>query len=88
MRIAAVSLILLAVSPALASSWFGTDEPEPRAWTNDQLEKAQSVFNTVKDDAFNTWTESQLRQFLLDQGVIEPKGTKEQLAQMARNQYV
>jgi hypothetical protein len=88
MRFAAVSLILLAVTPALASSWFGNDDAEPKPWTNEQLEKAQVAFNNVKDDAFNTWTESQLRQFLMDQGIVEPKGTREQLAQMARNQYV
>jgi len=87
MRIAALSLLLLAATPALASNWFGhDDEPEPKAWTSEQLEKAQAVFNSVKDDAFNTWTESQLRQFLMDQGIVEPKGTKEQLMQMARNQ--
>jgi hypothetical protein len=88
MRFAVVSLILLAATPALTSSWFANDEPEPKAWTNEQIEKAQVAFNNVKDDAFTTWTESQLRQFLMDQGVIEPKGTKEQLTQMVRNQYV
>jgi hypothetical protein len=85
MRLSIVTLALLAISPALASSWF-SDEPDPKPWTAEQLEKAQNVFSNIKDSAFDTWSESQLRQFLLDQGVIEPKGTKEQLIQMARNQ--
>jgi hypothetical protein len=86
MRFSIVTLALLAITPALASSWLSSDEPEPKPWTSEQLEKAQNVFSNVKDSAFDTWSESQLRQFLLDQGVIEPKGTKEQLVQMARNQ--
>jgi hypothetical protein len=40
-----------------------------------------------KDDTFAAWDESQLRQFLLDQGVVEPKGTREQLAVLARQKY-
>ena len=86
MRLSIVTLALLAISPALASSWFSDDEPEPKPWTTEQLEKAQNVFSNIKESAFDTWSESQLRQLLLDQGVIEPKGTKEQLIQMARNQ--
>lgn len=85
MRLSILTVGLLAITPALASSWFAADE-EQKPWTAEQLEKAQTVFGNVKDSAFDTWSESQLRQFLLDQGVIEPKGTKEQLVQMARNQ--
>jgi hypothetical protein len=41
----------------------------------------------IQDDSFAAWDESQLRQFLLDQGVVEPKGTREQLAVLARQKY-
>lgn len=86
MRLA--TLLLLAfttTTPALASNWFSSDE-EPKPWTEEQLEKAQAVYQNVKDSTFDTWTESQLRQFLVDQGIAEPNGNREQLAQMARNQ--
>ncbi|CAG8643886.1 17511_t:CDS:2, partial [Acaulospora colombiana] len=83
-RLYALSVLFLATAgPTLASSWFGADEKKP--WTQEQLDKAQKVYGEYKDEAFDSWTESRLRQFLLDQGVIEPKGTREQLAQMARN---
>lgn len=82
------ALLLVFATVASASSWFGASDPQPTPWTTEQLQRAQKAFGGVKEDAFNTWDESRLRQFLLDQGVIEPKGTKEQLAQMAKNQWV
>ncbi|CCA76061.1 hypothetical protein PIIN_10061 [Serendipita indica DSM 11827] len=84
MRLTALSLLFLS-STAIASSWFGSDEPEPKQWSQEQLDKAQKAYASVHDSAMQSWTDSQLRQFLMDQGVIEPKGTKEQLLQMARS---
>jgi hypothetical protein len=40
-----------------------------------------------QDDTFAAWDESQLRQFLVEQGVVEPKGTREQLAILAHQKY-
>lgn len=57
------------------------------AWTADQYAKAQKAFVDVKDDTFASWDESRLREFLLDQGVVEPKGTREQLVVLARQKY-
>jgi hypothetical protein len=34
------------------------------------------------------WSESQLREYLLEQGVVSPKSTREQLLVLAKNQYV
>jgi len=36
----------------------------------------QKYFRDVKEDSFTAWNESRLRQFLLDNDIIEPKGTK------------
>ncbi|KAG8782428.1 hypothetical protein FRC16_002617, partial [Serendipita sp. 398] len=83
MRLTTLSILLLSSSTVLASSWFSADD-EPKQWTNEQLTKAQKVFEGVKDDAFETWSESKLREFLIDTGYIEPKGTREQLAKLAR----
>ena len=74
MRLFTALLVVTAASPALGGIW-GSD-PQPTPWTQEQLEKSQKYFNGVKDDSFNTWNESRLRQFLLDNGIIEPKGTK------------
>jgi hypothetical protein len=56
-------------------------------WTQDQYYNAQKAFADVKDDAFDSWSESRLREFLLEQGVISPKGTREQLSLMAKQKY-
>ena len=56
-------------------------------WTYDQYESAQQVFSDVRDDLFDKWDESQLRQFLLQQGVVAPKGPKEHLALLAKARY-
>jgi hypothetical protein len=74
MRLLTTVLVVTAASPALGSIW-GSD-PQPTPWTQEQLERSQKYFSNVKEDSFHTWNESRLRQFLLDNGVIEPKGTK------------
>ncbi|KAI0063313.1 hypothetical protein BV25DRAFT_1907092 [Artomyces pyxidatus] len=54
---------------------------------SDQYNAAQKTFQNLKDYAFETWDESTLRQFLLDQGVVAPKGPREQLVQLARQKH-
>ncbi|KAI0354230.1 hypothetical protein OH77DRAFT_1496832 [Trametes cingulata] len=56
-------------------------------WTADQINKAQVAFSNVKADAFDTWDESRLREFLLEQGVVNPSGTREQLALLAKQKW-
>ena len=74
MRLLTAALVITAASPAIGSIW-GSD-PQPTPWTQEQLDKSQKYFHGVKDDSFNNWNESRLRQFLMDNGIIEPKGTK------------
>ena len=74
MRLLTTLLVVTAASPALGGIW-GSD-PQPTPWTQEQLEKSQKYLRDVKEDSFNSWNEGRLRQFLLDNGVIEPKGTK------------
>ncbi|EIN05924.1 hypothetical protein PUNSTDRAFT_54757 [Punctularia strigosozonata HHB-11173 SS5] len=57
------------------------------SWTADQYYKAQQVFADVKDSTFDTWDESRLREFLLEQGVVQPSGPRESLALMAKQKY-
>ena len=66
----------------VASNWNAAG-----AWTQDQFEKAQRVFGDTKDTAFETWDESRLRQFLLEQGVVAPSGPREQLVLAAKQHY-
>lgn len=92
-------LFLLAVgltAPTVQASWFGSSSsnvvdpnkaPSPSQWTQDQLDRAQVVFSNLKSDAFDTWDESRLREFLLEQGIVKPSGTREQLALLAKQKY-
>jgi hypothetical protein len=57
------------------------------AWTYDQYAAAQQAFTNIKGDVFDTWDESQLRQFLLKQGIVAPKGSKEYLVLLAKAKY-
>jgi hypothetical protein len=41
----------------------------------------------LKDSTFDSWDESRLREFLLEQGIVEPKGPREKLILLAKNQY-
>ena len=60
-------------------------------WAADQAGRAQAAFwdyyGHLKQDAFDTWDESRLREFLLEQGVVEPSGTREQLALLAKQKW-
>ena len=58
-----------------------------RHWTLDQFNKAQRAFQHIKDDSFDSWNESRLRIFLLEQGVVAPSGPREQLVIAAKNKY-
>lgn len=57
------------------------------AWSNDQYSNAQKSFQNLKDSTFESWDESRLREFLLEQGIVEPKGPREKLVLLAKNHY-
>lgn len=86
-------VLLLSLSLSAHASWFGGSSSasslpaQASAWTADQYNKAQQAFQGLKADAFDSWDESRLREFLLEQGVVEPKGTREQLALLAKQKY-
>ncbi|KAJ7584983.1 hypothetical protein C8J56DRAFT_139800 [Mycena floridula] len=56
-------------------------------WSQDQYTNAQKTFASVRDDSFETWDESKLRSWLLEQGIVAPKSKKEELVVMAKKQY-
>ncbi|EKM75369.1 hypothetical protein AGABI1DRAFT_79948 [Agaricus bisporus var. burnettii JB137-S8] len=66
----------------VAENWYSAS-----AWTEDQYKNAQKTFSDVQDTSFETWDESRLREFLLRQGIVAPKGNREQLALLAKSQY-
>ncbi|KAF7971961.1 hypothetical protein HWV62_19349 [Athelia sp. TMB] len=68
------------------SNWdaFATAVP---AWSYDQYTKAQKSFQDLKDASFESWDESRLREFLLEQGVVAPSGPREQLVLLAKQKY-
>lgn len=57
------------------------------AWSNEQYSNAQKSFQDLKDSTFESWDESRLREFLLEQGIVEPKGPREKLVLLAKNHY-
>lgn len=57
------------------------------AWTYDQYASAQKSFADIRDSTFDAWDESRLREFLLQQGVVAPKGPREQLVILAKDKY-
>lgn len=57
------------------------------AWTNEQYNNAQRSLQSLKDSTFDSWDESRLREFLLEQGIVEPKGPRERLILLAKNHY-
>ncbi|EEB90256.1 hypothetical protein MPER_11557, partial [Moniliophthora perniciosa FA553] len=57
------------------------------AWTYDQYHNTQEVFANLRDSTFETWDESRLREFLLEQGIVAPKGPREELVLLAKSRY-
>jgi len=57
------------------------------AWTYDQYHSAQKSFADLRDNVFESWDESKLRQFLLEQGIVAPQGSKEYLVVLAKQKY-
>ena len=66
----------------VASNWNTAS-----SWTYDQYTAAQEIFSGIRDTSFDKWDESRLREFLLNQGVVAPKGPKEHLVQLAKSKY-
>ncbi|THH01684.1 hypothetical protein EW145_g6869 [Phellinidium pouzarii] len=66
----------------VASNWDSA-----RAWTQDQYARAQRVFGDMQDTAFESWDDSRLREFLLEQGVVVPTGPREKLVLAAKQHY-
>ncbi|CAA7262116.1 unnamed protein product [Cyclocybe aegerita] len=56
-------------------------------WTYDQYASAQQAFQDLREAVFETWDESRLRQFLLEHGVVAPKGTRENLVLLAKQKH-
>ncbi|KAF4611540.1 hypothetical protein D9613_003832 [Agrocybe pediades] len=57
------------------------------AWTYDQYASAQKSFSDLRDTAFDTWDDSRLREWLLEHGVVAPKGPREHLVLLAKQKY-
>ena len=58
-----------------------------QTWTQEQYDRAQHALGSIRDDVFDTWGESQLRDFLLEQGVVAPSGPREKLVLAAKQHY-
>ncbi|CAE6404769.1 unnamed protein product [Rhizoctonia solani] len=58
-----------------------------QSWTEARVNQASKSLADIKESAFDTWDESQLRSFLVEQGVIAPSGPKEKLIVNAKQYY-
>ncbi|KAJ3913211.1 hypothetical protein F5877DRAFT_93287 [Lentinula edodes] len=94
-----VILSLFIVSPAYASSdsWFSSKPKSDSAtaafpssfssWTPSQYTSFQETFASLRDSTFDSWDESRLREWLLEQGIVAPKGPKEQIVLAAKRRW-
>ncbi|KIK52733.1 hypothetical protein GYMLUDRAFT_179817 [Collybiopsis luxurians FD-317 M1] len=93
-----ILLSLFIVSPAYASSgsWFGSDSSKstPSAypssfssWTPSQYASFQDTFASLRDGTFDAWDESRLREWLLEQGIVAPKGPREEIVLLAKRRW-
>jgi len=57
------------------------------SWTQDQYNTAQKTFENVRADAFDTWEETRLREFLKQSGVDSPNAAKDELVALAQSKY-
>ncbi|KAG8747439.1 hypothetical protein FRC10_001110 [Ceratobasidium sp. 414] len=58
-----------------------------QTWTEEKYNQASKSLQDLKESAFDTWDESQLRSFLVEQGVVAPSGPKESLQLAAKQHY-
>ncbi|KAF8759756.1 putative stress-responsive nuclear envelope protein [Rhizoctonia solani] len=58
-----------------------------QSWTEARVNQASKTLADLKESAFDTWDESQLRSFLVDHGVVAPSGPKEKLIVSAKQYY-
>lgn len=62
-----------------------------RSYVAQQTQGAQKTFNTgnkgVSDSVVDSWTDSQLRAFLLEKGVVSPSSKREELTVLAKQYY-
>jgi len=58
-----------------------------KPWTEVMYENAKHKYEGLQASSFDTWDESRLRSFLVEQGLVAPKGPREQLVMAAKKQY-
>ncbi|CAE6487414.1 unnamed protein product [Rhizoctonia solani] len=58
-----------------------------QTWSEARVNQASKALTDIKESAFDTWDESQLRSFLVDQGIVAPSGPKEKLVVSAKQYY-
>lgn len=75
-----ISASAVAFCLALAAS---NTQPVQANWMDNASANGQRVYQA----AFDTWSESDLRSFLLNRGIIAPQSTREQLAVLAKQDY-
>ncbi|GAW09501.1 hypothetical protein LENED_011658 [Lentinula edodes] len=88
-------VLLLASIPtqSYGSSWFASDSAPAAypssfsSWTPAQYESFQNSIASMRDSTFDAWDESRLREWLLEQGIVAPKGPKEEIVLVAKRRW-
>jgi len=65
----------------------GANWESHKPWTEDVYNAAKAKYEGLTAATFDTWDESRLRSFLVEQGIVEPSGPREQLVLAAKKQY-
>ncbi|KAJ3847848.1 hypothetical protein EV368DRAFT_76511 [Lentinula lateritia] len=57
------------------------------SWTPVQYESFQNSIASMRDSTFDAWDESRLREWLLEQGIVAPKGPREEIVLVAKRRW-
>ncbi|KAJ3862102.1 hypothetical protein EV359DRAFT_74366 [Lentinula novae-zelandiae] len=92
-RLALVLLLASIPTQSHGSSWFASDSAPAAypssfsSWTPAQYESFQNSIASMRDSTFDAWDESHLREWLLEQGIVAPKGPREEIVLVAKRRW-
>ncbi|KAJ3889983.1 hypothetical protein GG344DRAFT_50572 [Lentinula edodes] len=92
-RLALVLLLASIPTQSHGSSWFASDSAPAAypssfsSWTPAQYESFQNSIASMRDSTFDAWDESRLREWLLEQGIVAPKGPREEIVLVAKRRW-
>ncbi|KAJ3911993.1 hypothetical protein F5877DRAFT_85302 [Lentinula edodes] len=88
-----IFLLASITTQSYRSSWFASDSAPAAypssfsSWTPAQYESFQNSIASMRDSTFDAWDESRLREWLLEEGIVAPKGPREEIVLVAKRRW-